>query len=179
MGEVFAIETGRLVVRHFCSGDFEALKAIMGKPEVMYAWEHGFTDDETREWLERQIARYRDDGYGYFAVVLKETGKLIGQAGLINAEVDGKPAVEIGYVFDDAVWGNGYALEAASACVELAFRRFGIAELYATIRPENAASVNLARKLGMKKTGAYAKVYQGKKMPHDIYLLHASAWQPL
>ena len=64
-----------------------------------------------------------------------------------------------------------YAIEAARACVDLAFKRFGVEKLYATIRPENEASVKVAVKLGMQKTGQYIKGYQGKDMPHDIYVL--------
>ena len=83
---------------------------------------------------------------------------------------------EIGYIFDDAVWGQGYAFEAARACVDLAFDRFSIDTLYATIRPENKASVKVALRLGMRKIGEYVKTYQGKDMLHDIYILFKDAW---
>jgi len=53
----------------------------------------------------------------------------------------------------------------------LAFNRFDVEKLYATIRPENEASVKVATKLGMQKTGQYVKIYQDKEMPHDIYML--------
>ena len=164
-------ETGRLKIRQFCESDLNDLWAIMRKPEVMYAWESGFTKEETQEWLDRQYNRYNRDGYGYFAVILKESDRLIGQAGLMTNEIGGETVVEIGYIFDDAVWGQGYAIEAARACVDLAFDRFGLRRLYATIRPENMASVKLAEKLGMRKTGRYVKVYQGKEMTHDIFVL--------
>ena len=52
----------------------DALLAIMGKPEVMYAWEHGFAKKDVRKWINRQLTRYRKDGFGYFAVILKESG---------------------------------------------------------------------------------------------------------
>jgi len=164
-------ETERLIIRRLNKTDMYALFSIIKKPEVMYAWEHGFNKSETRKWLDRQLIRYREDGYGYFAVISKETDKLIGQAGLINSELHGEPIVEIGYIFDDSVWGHGYAIEAAHACVDLAFNRFDVEKLYATIRPENESSVNVAFKLGMRKTGQYIKTYLGKEMPHDIYML--------
>jgi len=164
-------ETERLIIRHFARSDFEALYEIMKKPEVMYAWEHGFSESETHDWIDRQINRYHDDGYGYFAVVQKESGKLIGQAGLLKNAVNGDSIVEIGYIFDDTVWGNGYALEACHSCVDLALKYYRIDKLYATIRPENTASAKLTLKLGMMKIGEFEKFYQGKAMPHDIYLL--------
>jgi len=77
--------------------------------------------------------------------------------------------VEIGYIFDDSVWGQGYATEAARACVDLAFHEFGLEQVYATNRPKNKASVRLAERLGMQKVGEYLKTYHDKEMPHDIY----------
>ena len=165
------VETERLKIRQLNSIDMDAMFSMMKKPEVMYAWEHGFSRSETRKWLNRQYTRYHKDGYGYYAVISKESGRLIGQAGLITSELHDEPIVEIGYIFDDSVWGHGYAIEAARACVALAFNRFGIEKLYATIRPENEASVKVAVKLGMQKTGQYIKVYRDKEMPHDIYEL--------
>jgi len=164
-------ETKRLKIRRFNRLDFDALFSIMKKPEVMYAWEHGFSRSETRKWMNRQHTCYHKDGYGYFAVISKDSGKLIGQAGLINSELHDEPIVEIGYIFDDSVWGHGYALEAVRACVGLAFNQFDIDKLYATIRPKNEASVKVAIKLGMQRTGQYIKTYQDKEMPHDIYVL--------
>jgi RimJ/RimL family protein N-acetyltransferase len=143
----------------------------MKKPEVMYAWEAGFNKKETRKWLNRQLARYRDDGYGYFAVTLKRGGKMIGQAGIMKSETDGTEVTEIGCIFNNKYWGKGYAIEAARACAELAFGEFELERLYAAIRPENAASVRLAEKLGMRKIGECVKTYRDKEMPHDIYAL--------
>ncbi|MDR2752014.1 MAG: GNAT family N-acetyltransferase, partial [Clostridiales bacterium] len=157
-------ETERLKLRGLRQKDMNALFGIMSKPEVMYAWEAGFTKKETRNWISTQISRYRKNGYGYFAVILKSTKKLIGQAGLLRTEanVNGEQITEIGYIFDNEYWGNGYALEAARACVDLAFHKFGLEKICATIRPENTASAKVAEKLGMKKVGVYVKVHNNK-----------------
>ena len=168
---LLVVETERLRIRRFYKADLASLWTIMRKPEVMYAWESGFKKSEVRKWLNRQYTRYHKEGYGYFAVVLKDTDDLIGQTGLVKSDLNGETVVELGYIFDDTVWGQGYAIEAAHACVDLAFNRFGVDRLYATIRPENVASVKLAEKLGMRKTGEFIKTYQGKEMPHDIYEL--------
>ena len=174
MDTLIVTETERLVIRRFHKTDLDSLWTIMKKPEVMYAWDEGFSRAETRKWLNRQYTRYHKEGYGYFAVILKDTGRLIGQAGLMNQDIDGASGVEIGYIFDDTAWGKGYAIEAARTCVGLAFDRFGIDKLYATIRPENIASVEVAEKLGMRRIGGYMKTYKGKEMPHDIYVLEKS-----
>jgi RimJ/RimL family protein N-acetyltransferase len=171
MDTLLVTETERLIIRRFYGKDTDALWKIIRKPEVMYAWESGFKKSEVRKWLNRQLTRYHKDGYGYFAVTLKDSGKLIGQAGLMNLNLNGETVVEIGYIFDNTAWGQGYAIEAARACVDLAFGQFGLDRLYATVRPENAASVRLVEKLGMRKIGAFVKTYKDIEMPHDIYLL--------
>lgn len=171
MDSLVVAETERLKIRRFYKTELTALWAIMGKPEVMYAWEVGFKKSETQKWLNHQYTRYHKDGYGYFAVTLKDSGKLIGQAGLMKLDLNRENVVEIGYIFNNSYLGQGYAIESARACVDLAFGRFKLGKLYATIRPENAASVKLAIKLGMRKIGEIVKSYKGKEMPHDVYML--------
>ena len=171
MDTLLITETERLKIRRFHKTDLDALWAMMKKPEVMHAWENGFSKSETRKWLRRQYTRYQKDGYGYFAVTLKDSNRLIGQTGLMKSVVNEENVVEIGYIFDNTVWGQGYAVEAARACVDLAFNRFNLDRLYATIRPENKASVRLAEKLGMGRIGEFVKTYQEKAMTHDIYVL--------
>ena len=63
------IESERLLVRKLTNDDFDTLLTIMGKPEVMYAWEHGFCEDDVQDWIERQLVRYAKDGIGYFAIL--------------------------------------------------------------------------------------------------------------
>lgn len=163
------IETERLVMRPLTRADKAALLGFMRKPEVMYAWEHGFTDDAVGEWIERQLARYRRDGMGYMAVVMKETGRLIGQAGLLKSRINGEEVTEIGYIFHNDYWHRGFATEAARACMAVAFGRLGQAAVWCSIRPENAASIRLAERLGMRPCGRHDVVYNRKIMPHLLF----------
>ena len=48
----------------------------------MYAYEHAFSDEEVEDWLERQLERYRRDGFGLWAVERRDTGEFLGQTGL-------------------------------------------------------------------------------------------------
>ena len=174
LDSLLVVETDRLKIRRFHGGDLSPLLAIMKKREVMYAWEAGFSKNETRKWLNRQLSCYHKDRYGYFAVILKDSGKLIGQAGLIKSVLNGENIVELGYILDNTAWGHGYALEAARACVEIAFTEFRLEKLYVIVLPENVTSVRVAEKLGMRKSGEYIKSYKDKEMPHDIYILDKS-----
>ena len=149
----------------------DALLAIMGKPEVMYAWEYGFAKKDVRKWINRQLTRYRKDGFGYFAVILKESGKLIGQAGLMKSTINVNEAVELGYILDNAYWHHGYGTEAARACLEYAFGELALKTVYCSIRPENVASIRVAERLGMNLCGSHTVIYNEKEMPHLIYEL--------
>lgn len=163
------MKTERLLIRRITRKDTDALLAIMGKPEVMYAWEHGFTKKEVRKWITNQLTRYHKDGFGYYAVILKETDSLIGQAGLMKSAINGNYTVELGYILDDAYWHNGYGLEAAHACLEYAFGQLNLKNVCCSIRPENKASIRVAEKLGMSLGGSHVVIYNEKEMPHLIY----------
>lgn len=165
------METERLLIRRITRKDLDALLAIMGKPEVMYAWEHGFTQKDVRKWINRQLTRYRKEGFGYFAVILKEGSNLIGQAGLMKSTINGNEAIELGYILDNTYWHNGYGTEAARACLEYAFGELGLKTVCCSIRPENEASIRVAEKLGMTLCGNHTVIYNEKEMPHLIYEL--------
>ena len=167
----YILETERLAIRKLTHDDFRTLYAIMGKPEVMYAWEHGFSEDDVQDWIERQLVRYTKDGIGYFALILKESRKLIGQVGLMRTTMNGNEVVEIGYILDDSYWHNGYATEAAASLIAYAFDILELPAVYCSIRPENKASIRVAKQFGMKSCGSHTVVYRSKEMPHIIYKL--------
>ena len=166
---LIVMETERLLLRRLTKQDLDALCRIMGKPEVMYAWEHGFSRSEVRKWINRQLTRYKKDGFGYLVLVLKETGAVIGQAGLMKSEINGSEETELGYILDDACWHKGYATEAAARCLEYAFSCLDLDSVCCSIRPENEASVRVTERLGMERYGSHTVLYNGKDMPHVIY----------
>ncbi len=135
------LETERLVLREMTPGDFAALCRTLQDAEAMYAYEGVFSDTEVREWLDRQLSRYRSDGFGLWAVELSGTGELIGQCGLTWQEFDGGRVMEVGYLFERAFWHHGYATEAARACRDYAFDVLGAEEVFSIIRDTNAASL--------------------------------------
>ncbi len=162
-------ETKRLILRKLTEQDFDALCKILQDPDVMYAYEHAFSNEEVQVWLDKQLNRYQQYGFGLWGVLLKETGELIGQAGLTMQESSLGDVLEIGYLFQKAFWHQGYATEAAVACREYAFEKLGAEEVYSIIRDNNIASQNVAKRNGMSKVGSFIKHYYGMDMPHDIY----------
>ncbi len=163
------IETERLILRKMDNGDYSALCKILQDEDVMYAYEHAFSDDEVDEWLKKQLVRYETDGIGLWAVVLKENGEVIGQCGLTKQLWWGENVVEVGYLFRKDFWHKGYATEAAVACKDYAFNRLGEKRVYSIIRDLNLPSRRVALRNGMKVCGVQVKHYYGIDMPHLIY----------
>jgi RimJ/RimL family protein N-acetyltransferase len=130
----------------------------------MYAWEKPFSKKETEEWICRQLKRYKKDGYGYFAVIIKETNTIIGQTGLMKNKIGDKEIIEIGYIFDNNYWKKGYCIESVRACIKYAFETLKVKEIYGTIRPKNVSSIKILEKSGMEKTGNFVKIYDNKEM---------------
>ena len=164
------LETKRLLLRELEESDFAALCRTLQDKDAMYAYEHAFSDEEVHQWLARQMRRYREDGFGLWAVILKETGDFIGQCGLTKQPVDNTQVTEIGYLLQRDHWHNGYATEAALACKDYAFSVLGEQEVYSIIRPENTASIRVAERLGMTYRKTIVKHYYGMDMPHAVYM---------
>lgn len=164
------LETARLSLREFAPEDYGALCLMLRDAETMYAYEHAFSEAEAHAWLQNQLDRYAKYGFGLWAVILKESGELIGQCGLTmqNAGEFGE-VVEVGYIFRRDCWHRGYASEAAIACRDYAFEKLGVPEVFSIIRVGNVSSENVARRNGMKPRGALMKYYYGMDMPHTIF----------
>lgn len=163
------LETDRLILRELCLLDKENLSLILQDKDVMYAYEHAFSDGEVDIWLNNQLRRYKEDGFGLWAVVLKNTDDLIGQCGLTVQKIGEKEVVEVGYLFKKAYWHKGYATEAAIACKNYAFNTLDIDEVYSIIRDNNMPSINVAKRNGMTIKGEFTKHYYGMDMPHLIF----------
>lgn len=170
------LETERLYLRALCQDDLGALCAILQDPEVMYAYEHAFSDQEVQAWLDNQLRRYRRDGFGLWAVICKETGELIGQCGLTWQDWNGRQVLEVGYLFRRDAWGRGYATEAAVACRNYAFETLNAPEVFSIIRDSNLPSRRVAERNGMAAVGRQVKHYYGMDMPHLVYRIGREEW---
>lgn len=164
------IETPRLGLRRLTQEDKPALEKILKDPVAMAAYEHAFSDTEVQGWLDNQLKRYaKYENMGLWAVVLKENGEMIGQCGLTMQPVGDREVLEIGYLFQRAFWHKGYAIEAARACRDYAFKTLGAPEVFSIIRDTNIASQNVAIRNGMLIRERFIKHYYGVDMPHLLY----------
>lgn len=163
------LETDRLYLRQMQQSDYTSLCEILQDEEVMYAYEGAFSDAEVQNWLDRQLNNYEVYGFGLWAVILKESDKMIGQCGLTMQAVNDKQVIEIGYLYNKTFWHQGYAIEAAKACKEYAFEKLGANEVFSIIRDTNTASQNVAKHNGMAVADQLVKHYRGVTMPHLVF----------
>ncbi len=168
------LETKRINFRKISTNDYEHLCKILKDPKIMYAWEHGFSDNEVKEWMEKNFERYEKDGFSYYAALEKDTNNFLGVMGPLIENINDEKFVGVAYILDKKYWRKGYAVEGVGAWIKYIFKNLKKKSVIAQIRPENISSRRVAEKLGMEIVGKYTKVYQEKELIHLIYQINKS-----
>ncbi len=143
------LETERLFLREMTMEDYEALNAVLGDPEIMQHYPYSFDEARVRSWIERNMNRYKDNGFGLWAVCLKDTGEMIGDCGLTLQNIDGTMLPEIGYHIRKDQQRKGFAKEAAAAVRDWAFANTEYPALYSYCKYTNEGSFKTAESIGM------------------------------
>ncbi len=160
-------ETERCLIREICREDVDALYEIYSDADAFRYTESLYEDREkeyayTEDYITHQ---YRFYEYGIWIVTDKETGKVIGRAGLENRE--GYEDAELGYAFDPAYRHRGYAFEVCSAILTYAKDVLDMTDLNAFTIRENTDSVRLLERLGF----SFAEEASLNGVPHDRYTI--------
>ena len=168
------LESARLVLRRIAPDDLPFFTRIHALPEVArYLYPEGRprSTEQTAAWLRTTLASYDQLALGYLAVLRKADGALIGRCGLMDLVVesvvpeygirrgwfgrDGMPAgvaltfeCELGYTFDPAVWGRGFASEAARCVRDYARDVLRLSYAVSAIHPQNSRSRRVAERSG-------------------------------
>ena len=143
------LETKRLVLREMKPDDYDALYAVLADSDMMQHYPYTFDEKRVRGWIERNMNRYKENGFGLWAVCLKETGELIGDCGLTLQNIHGEILPEIGYHIRRDCQRKGYAGEAAKAVRDWAFRNTDYPTLYSYCKYTNVPSIKTAESIGM------------------------------
>ena len=176
----FPIETERLLIRPFTLADAEEIQAIWRDPETMRWIPSGpvATVEAARHKIERFMAHQAEHGFSLWTVREKETGRIVGDCGLVLVELKG-PEVELAYRFGREFWGRGYATEAAGACLRYGFERLGLERIIAITSPAHVASRRVMEKNGLTYGGM--TTYYGRQLvkyvrnrPTQISVEHAA-----
>jgi ribosomal-protein-alanine N-acetyltransferase len=145
------LETARLRVRRIDIEDLEVMLGLYSDPEVVRWVGNGEPFDRSlcEKWIGITRADYAKLGYGMFALVERQSGDVIGFAGLVH--LYSQADVELKYALRRDRWGQGFATEAASALLMYGANQFGLSYVIATTAPENEASHRVLLRAGMQR----------------------------
>lgn len=143
------LETKRCVVRELTLEDLDDLFALYCDEEICRYTDALHAYEEEKELQRAYIENmYRYFGYGLWLVFSKETGELIGRAGLEHREYHDEIELDLGYVIGTNYQRQGFATEVCEAIIEYAKENTGFERINVMIKDENLASKKLAQKLG-------------------------------
>ena len=75
--ENIILETKRLFLREMNTDDYEALYAVLADSDIMQHYPYSFDEKRVKGWIERNMNRYKENGFGLWAVCLKDTGEMM------------------------------------------------------------------------------------------------------
>ena len=178
------IATRRLIVRNWREGDRQAFFEMNADPKVMRFFERTRSRQEADALLDRFVEEIERTGYGFWALELRETGETIGFTGLRDIDFNEpfSPGVEIGWRLLARHWGNGYATEAARACLTHGFEQMDLDEIVSFAVVENWASRRVMERIGMHREPRYD--FDHPDVPpasplarHAFYRLKSADWR--
>ena len=179
-------DTQRLHVRNWRDDDLDAYAAMLADPQVMRLFERRHDRLEAA----RRLARMRREGargYGFMPAFRRDTGAMVGFAGLLDVTHPLLPnhrGVEVGWSLAPDHWGRGYATELAVAWLARGFADppggLGRRRIVAFCSVPNAASQAVARRAGMVPVGTFdhPEVHQAHIRPHVLLEARAETWSP-
>jgi len=158
------LETKRLKFRLLKESDFEEWLPLFEKPEVgtYLSMDKNFNQKQRCEkWFEKSMKRYEEQTGGMNVLIHKETGKMVGQAGLLIQDIEDRKQLEVGYSILPEYWQQGYASEAARFIKKIGFEKkydkdFGNA-LISVIHEDNIGSQKVALNNEMTVYGSLPK----------------------
>ena len=154
--QTMVIETERLLLREMNDNDFQPLYEVLADSEIMRHYPYTFDEARVRNWIQRNMERYRILGFGLWAVCLKETGEMIGDCGLTMQLINDQIKPEIGYHIRADKQRKGYAKEAAIAVRDWTFTNTPFNVVYSYMKYTNEASIKTALSYGCKQVDAFS-----------------------
>jgi RimJ/RimL family protein N-acetyltransferase len=173
---VHELETDRLLLRRWRAADREAFADLNADPEVMRHFSGTMTQAESDAFVDRIEGLFERQGFGLWALEVKDGGTFIGFTGLnpMPPGVPGEGGMEVGWRLARRGWGHGYATEAARAAVAFAFDQLQLPELFSMTAVSNTRSQAVMQRLGMSLLSHFEhpRVPVGHPVrPHVVYHL--------
>ncbi|MEO9181560.1 MAG: GNAT family protein [Acidimicrobiales bacterium] len=180
---VLPLRTERLNVRALNVDDFHRHFALFSNPDVVrYLYEEPLSRQQAQEHLKRRcvLDLPNEGSWINFGVEIADDGVLIGELGIANLGITHRH-YEVGYVFDPAYSGHGYATEATAMAVELAISGLGAHRVTARLDARNARSAGVLERLGMRREGRFVEneFVKGEWTDETAYAILEDEWRAL
>ncbi|NLP37570.1 MAG: GNAT family N-acetyltransferase [Firmicutes bacterium] len=153
------LETDRLILRPLGTKDFDTYYSYTSVPENMTYMIFGpYTPEEAMRFLKMCETWWQEDPPPIyeFAVILKETGKMIGNSG-IYMDDERRLTGMLGWCFHRDYWNKGYATESVQALLKFGFEELKLHRIHAECNADNIGSARVMEKVGMRREGHFIK----------------------
>jgi RimJ/RimL family protein N-acetyltransferase len=152
-GETTELTSTRLLLRRWRESDREPFARLNADPEVMRHMPSVLTRSESDGLIADIEARFTRDGFGLWALELRDSGELLGFTGLsaVPFAEHFTPAVEVGWRLRRSAWGSGYATEAARTSLAFGFGELALTEIVSFTGAANSRSRAVMERLGMRR----------------------------
>jgi RimJ/RimL family protein N-acetyltransferase len=148
------LETERLILRRFTMDDEDLLFELDNDPDVMHYINGGAPvprEEIIEETLPAFLSYYgRFEGYGFWAVIEKQSGRFLGWFHFRPGEGAGPLEPELGYRLHRFAWSQGYATEGSRALIDKGFAEFGVERVYAETMAVHTGSSRVMEKAGLR-----------------------------
>ena len=170
------LETNRLTMRKILPIDCADMYDYSHRPETSryLLWSPHANIRYTKKYLSYIQSAYRNEEFYDFALIDKESGRMIGTCGFTSFDLQNNSA-EIGYVLNPDFWGKGLAKEAVMRLMAFGFAELRLHRMSAKIMVQNNASKRVAEKCGMRHEATYveAMLIKGNYETIDEYAILA------
>jgi RimJ/RimL family protein N-acetyltransferase len=166
------IETPRLRLRGFQADDLDTFAEISSDPEVTQYLGGPIGRADAWRALSAHVGHWTLLGFGRWAIVERETSRLVGWTGVLRVQGFDEP--EVGWVLGRRSWGHGYATEAASASLRWAVQSAGLGPIISLIHAANLSSIAVADRLGARCCRC---IKDGQGIPHLVYSHDLRRWR--
>ena len=175
----YLFQSQRLGFRKWTEADTTPMATLNADPEVMEFFPSTQTREQTIDFLGRVDKQFKDYGHCWYAVDTLVDGDFIGFIGLAwctQEELEFTPCAEIGWRLKKEAWGNGYATEGATRCLQYGFEELKLPEIYSFTATVNKRSEKVMQKIGMTKIGEFGhpQIAEGHVLRQHV-LYHLSA----
>ena len=168
------LETKRLTIREMNINDFDGLKKVLSDPINMKYYPKPYDDNGVLRWINWCMDSYKKYGFGLWAVVLKETGEMIGDCGISIQNIDNELKPEIGYHLRLDYHRQGIGHEMTRAIKDYFFQNYDYDEVYSYMNINNISSERTAIKNGMK----FIKTFESTNGEIDkVYRITRKEWE--